>query len=68
VFEKNKFEKKRGGRKRSHFWREGGSISIENLTLFQIFPEAEGAEDRGGDSKDKEGKNMRPEHIDSVSF
>jgi hypothetical protein len=36
--------------------------------LLQIFSEAKGAEDRGSDSKDQEGENLRPEDGDSVSF
>jgi hypothetical protein len=44
-------------------------VSIgESLTLFEIFSEAEGAEDRGCDSKDKKGENLRPEHSDSISL
>jgi hypothetical protein len=40
----------------------------ENLALFQIFSEAKRAEDRGCDSEDEEGENLRPEDGDSVSF
>jgi hypothetical protein len=36
------------------------------LTLFQIFSEAEGAEDRTYDFKDKKSNELRPEGSDSI--
>lgn len=43
-------------------------VKEENLALFEVLSEAEGAEDRGCEPKDKKSKNLRPEHSDSVSF
>ena len=44
------------------------SLWKKTLTLLQIFSEAERAEDRRCDSKDKKGENLRPEDSDSVSL
>jgi len=43
-------------------------VKEENLALFEVLSEAEGAEDRGSEPEDKEGENLRPENSDSVSF
>jgi hypothetical protein len=59
---------RKAGRERSDCCGEHEVVSPPRLTLFEILSEAEGAEDRGSDSEDKEGENLRPENVDSVSF